>query len=120
MGKGAQRRAHHRAAIAIEWWARFALPTLRHRIWSPRPVVEQTRDLVLVARIHQRRPLRPASLHRKPAAGVKRASRRRIDRAWHVAVDQWHELFGKRIGDRYRGEQRLRVGMARICKQLVL
>ena len=55
-----------------------------------------------------------ASLHRITAAGVKGASRWWIDRRRHVALNQGRQPFRLGIGQRNRGQQRLRIRMARV------
>ena len=59
----------------------------------PRPVIQQARDLMSCARIHQQRPLDLAAVHRVAAAGVEGAAGGRVDRARHVAVDQRRQAF---------------------------
>ena len=88
--------------------------------FQPGVVVEEAGHLMLGAGCGQHRRLGFAAVHHIAAAGMEGAARWRIDRAWHVAVDQRLERFGFGIGDRNRGQQRLRIGMARMCEQFGL
>src|SRR6266404_7957342 len=77
------------------------------------------RDRVLVIG-DQRRVLHPAALLRIRTAGAKSATRRRIERAWHVSLQ--NDSLPPRAGSRHRnrGQQRPRVGMPRPREKLAL
>src|ERR1700738_5094321 len=84
-----------------------------------RPLIQPACHLMLRTLVSQFRQLNPAALHRIPAPRIKRAAGGRIDRARHVAIDQWREPLRPGIRNRHRGEQRLGIGMARVGEQLV-
>src|SRR5258708_39492827 len=86
----------------------------------PGPLIEKARHLMLRPDVSQFRRLDPAPLHRISTTRVKRTTRRRIDRARHVAIDDRLEplRLGIRVGD--RGVQRLRLGMTLVGNKLAL
>ena len=67
----------------------------------------------------QRRPLDPAALDRMRAAQMQMAAGRRIDRARHVALQDGAVAPRARARHRDRGQQRLRIGVARVGEQFV-
>jgi hypothetical protein len=68
----------------------------------------------------ERRSFHPAPLDRIGAAGVEVASRRRIDRARHVALEHALLPFDLRIGHRHGQQKLLGVGMQRLREQGLL
>src|SRR5689334_16107219 len=84
------------------------------------PIVEETGDLMHSAYLDELRRFDLASLHRVAATGVEGASRWWIDRTRHVALDQRGQTPRPGIGHRNRSQQRLRIRMTRVGKQLGL
>src|SRR3954451_21693427 len=62
-----------------------------------------------------------ALLDGQRAARVEDATRRRVDRARHLARDRpkGAALLDRRVGHRHRSEQRPGIGMQRVVEQLV-
>src|SRR5205085_5971526 len=67
----------------------------------------------------QRGPFDPATLDSMRTAQMQMTARRRIDRARYVALQDRAVALGARTRHRDRGEQRLRIRMARVGEQLI-
>ena len=93
-------------------WERFRLHVFDLHGLDGLPLRVEMAGHLVPTMIDKSRRLPVAGLETERTTGVETASRRRVDRAWHIPFEQGPGAFS-RFGDRHGTQERLSVGVQR-------